>query len=209
MTLKSGSKAPDFTTTDQDGKPFTLSSLRGSKVVLYFYPKDMTPGCTAESCSLRDNYQALRKQGFEVLGISSDNEKSHRKFIEKEKLPFRLLADTDKTVHQLYGTWVEKSMYGRSYMGTARVTFIIDEQGLISEVIEKVDTRNHADQILKGAASPTASVKKIATKKTAAKKTAAQKTAVKKSTKKAATKAPAKSTKRASKKVVAKGKKKR
>jgi len=152
MALTAGSKAPDFKTKDQDGNEVSLSSLKGKKVVLYFYPKDMTPGCTLEACSLRDNYKSLQKAGYEVFGISSDDEKSHRKFIEKEKLPFSLLADTDKTVHGKYGTWVEKSMYGRKYMGTARVTFIIDETGIIREVIEKVDTKNHADQILGGTA---------------------------------------------------------
>jgi len=152
MALTAGSKAPDFKTHDQDGNEVSLSQLKGKKVVLYFYPKDMTPGCTAEACSLRDHYKALQKAGYEVFGISSDNEKSHRKFIEKEKLPFRLLADTDKSVHAAYGTWVEKSMYGRTYMGTARKTFLIDENGNISKVIEKVDTKNHADQILGGSA---------------------------------------------------------
>lgn len=200
MTLKTGSKAPDFTVADQDGNPFTLSSLRGTKVVLYFYPKDMTPGCTAESCSLRDNYPALRKQGYEILGISSDDAKSHRKFIEKEKLPFRLLADTDKKVHQLYGTWVEKSMYGRSYMGTARVTIVIDEKGVISEIIEKVDTRNHADQILNGSAGSAATPKKAVAKK---------KTAEKPSAKKPAKKAAKKVTSTAPKKAAVKAKKKR
>lgn len=153
-----GSKAPDFKTTDQDGNAVSLSDFKGKKVVLYFYPKDQTPGCTVEACNLRDNYKALQKAGYEVLGISSDDEKSHRKFIEKEKLPFRLLADTDKSVHHLFGTWVEKSMYGRKYMGTARVTFVIDEKGVIAEIIEKVDTKNHAEQILgtKPAAKPTA-----------------------------------------------------
>lgn len=149
MTLKVGDKAPDFTVNDQDGKSVTLSSLKGKKVVLYFYPKDMTPGCTAEACNLRDNYKHLLKQGYEVLGISIDPEKSHKKFIEKEKLPFRLLADINKTVHDAYGTWVEKSMYGRKYMGTARVTFVINENGNIEDIIEKVDTKNHVDQILK------------------------------------------------------------
>jgi len=149
MALKAGSKAPDFSVNDQDGKPVTLSGLKGKKVVLYFYPKDQTPGCTAEACNLRDNYKALQKQGYEVLGVSTDSEKSHQKFIAKEKLPFRLLADVDKVIHQKYGTWVEKSMYGRKYMGTARVTYIINEQGIIDDVIEKVDTKNHADQILK------------------------------------------------------------
>ena len=150
MALSVGTKAPDFKTNDETGKEVKLSDFKGKKVVLYFYPKDMTPGCTAEACSLRDNYKALQKAGYEVLGISTDDEKTHRKFIEKEKLPFRLLADTDKSVHHQYGTWVEKSMYGRKYMGTARVTYIIDEKGVIQEVIEKVDTKNHADQILDG-----------------------------------------------------------
>jgi thioredoxin-dependent peroxiredoxin len=148
MNLKAGDPAPDFTTKDQDGNAVSLRGFRGKKVVLYFYPNDMTPGCTAEACSLRDNYKALQKQGYVVLGISSNDEKTHRKFIEKEKLPFSLLADTDKSVHQKFGTWVEKSMYGRKYMGTARVTFVIDEKGVISEVIEKVNTRDHASQIL-------------------------------------------------------------
>jgi thioredoxin-dependent peroxiredoxin len=149
VKLTAGDQAPGFTAKDQDGNPVTLSSLRGKKVVLYFYPKDMTPGCTAEACNLRDNYKKLLKEGYEVLGVSTDSEKSHKKFIEKEKLPFRLLADTDKRIHDAYGTWVEKSMYGRKYMGTARMTFLIDERGVIKEVINKVDTKNHVDQILK------------------------------------------------------------
>jgi peroxiredoxin Q/BCP len=148
MTLKPGDAAPDFTSKDQNGNEVSLKDFRGKKVVLYFYPNDMTPGCTAEACSLRDNYKQLQAQGYVVLGISSNDEKSHRKFIEKQELPFSLLADTDKSVHQKFGTWVKKSMYGRAFMGTARVTFVIDEKGLISEIIEKVDTRNHASQIL-------------------------------------------------------------
>ena len=147
--LTVGTKAPDFTINDQDGKSVQLSDFKGRKVVLYFYPKDMTPGCTLEACSLRDNYPALQKAVYEIFGISSDDEKRHRKFIEQQNLPFRLLADIDKVVHNKYGVWVEKSMYGRTYMGTARVTYIIDENGIISEVIEKVDTKNHASQILK------------------------------------------------------------
>ncbi len=146
--LKVGDKAPEFTVNDQDGEPVKLSGLRGSKVVLYFYPRDMTPGCTAEACNLRDNYSTLKKKGYEILGVSTDSEKSHRKFIDKEKLPFRLLADTEKTIHNAYGTWVEKSMYGRKYMGTARVTFVIDEKGIITDIINKVDTKNHVSQIL-------------------------------------------------------------
>lgn len=173
MALQAGDKAPDFTVNDQDGNPVKLSDLKGKKVVLYFYPKDMTPGCTAEACNLRDNYRFMQKQGYEVLGVSTDNEKSHRKFIEKEKLPFRLLADTNKAMHDAYGTWVEKSMYGRKYMGTARVTFVIDENGIIEEIIGKVDTKNHAAQILKnGAATPVKAVVKArpAEKTSAAKK---------------------------------------
>jgi thioredoxin-dependent peroxiredoxin len=180
--IKAGDKAPDFKAKDQNGKEVTLSGLKGKKVILYFYPKDMTPGCTAEACSLRDNYQALQKAGYEIFGISSDDEKLHRKFIEKEKLPFQLLADTDKKVHGLFGTWIEKSMYGRKYMGTARVTFIINEAGVVEEVIEKVDTKNHADQILKkntvAKATSKAPIKKTAkgvVKKATPKKTARKK----------------------------------
>jgi thioredoxin-dependent peroxiredoxin len=180
MALSAGDKAPDFQTKDQDGKEVKLSDFRGKKVVLYFYPKDMTPGCTAEACSLRDNYRHLLKAGYEVLGISTDNEKMHKKFIEKEKLPFRLLSDTDKTVHHLYGTWIEKSMYGRKYMGTARMTFIINEGGTIEEIIGKVDTKNHAEQILKGAVSG----QKPTTKRTAA-KSVGKKSPAKKNVKKA------------------------
>ncbi len=148
MTLQPGDKAPDFNVNDENGNPVRLKDFKGKKLVLYFYPRDMTPGCTAESCNLRDNYKALQKQGYEVLGISTDTEKSHQKFIAKEKLPFHLLADPDKKVHDAYGTWVEKSMYGRKYMGTARVTFLINEKGVIEDVIQKVDTKNHAAQIL-------------------------------------------------------------
>jgi peroxiredoxin Q/BCP len=181
MALTAGSKAPDFTSKDENGNDVKLSDFRGKKLVLYFYPKDMTPGCTAESCNLRDNYKVLLKQGYEVLGVSTDSEKSHQKFIAKEKLPFRLLADTDKSLHSKFGTWVEKSMYGRKYMGTARTTFVINENGVIEEVIEKVDTKNHTDQILKG--SGTLPTKPVAKKvRSSAKKT------VKKTVKKAARK---------------------
>lgn len=149
-SLQVGDKAPDFTVNDQDGNPIKLSHLRGKKVALYFYPRDMTPGCTAEACNLRDNYRTMQRQGFEILGVSTDSEKSHRKFSDKEKLPFRLLSDSNKAIHEAYGTWVEKSMYGRKYMGTSRVTFVIDEKGIIRDIIGKVDTRNHAAQILAG-----------------------------------------------------------
>jgi len=185
MALSTGDKAPDFSTRDQDGNSVKLSDFKGKKIVLYFYPKDMTPGCTAEACDLRDHYRVLQKQGYEVLGVSTDEEKTHRKFIEKEKLPFRLLADTDKSVHQKYGTWIEKSMYGRKYMGTARVTFIINEIGVIAEIITKVDTKNHTAQILGHAPAPKLAVAKPA-KKTSAKKPA--KKSIKKSPPKKAAK---------------------
>lgn len=149
ISLKPGDAAPNFESKDQDGNVIKLSDYKGKKVVLYFYPKDNTPGCTAESCDLRDNYDRLIKQGYEVLGVSSDDEKSHRKFIDKYELPFSLIADTDKSVHEKYGTWGEKSMYGRKYMGTFRTTFVIDEEGKIEEVIEKVKTKEHTAQILK------------------------------------------------------------
>jgi peroxiredoxin Q/BCP len=149
MKLEAGQKAPQFEAKNEKGEIIKLSDYLGKKVVLYFYPKDATPGCTAQACDLRDNYDALIKAGYVVLGVSSDDEKSHKKFIEKQSLPFPLLADTDLKVHEAYGTWVEKSMYGRKYMGTARTTFVIDEKGVIAEIIEKVDTKNHTAQILK------------------------------------------------------------
>lgn len=149
MQLKAGDVAPDFKSIDQDGNPISLSDFKGKKVVLYFYPKDNTPGCTAESCNLRDNYDALIAQGYQVIGVSSDTAKSHKKFIEKFQLPFPLVADVDLSVHNAFGTWGEKQMYGRKYMGTLRTTFVIDEAGIISEVIEKVDTKEHTAQILK------------------------------------------------------------
>jgi thioredoxin-dependent peroxiredoxin len=149
MKLKIGNQAPDFTGIDQEGKAIKLKDYKGKKVVLYFYPKDDTPGCTAEACNLRDNYTLLKKKGYEIIGISSDDEKSHKKFIEKYKLPFSLVADTAKSIHEKYGTWIEKSMYGRKYMGTARTTFVINEEGVIEEIIEKVDTKEHTAQILK------------------------------------------------------------
>lgn len=149
MSLNVGDIAPDFAVNDQSGKQVKLSDFKGKKVVLYFYPKDNTPGCTAEACNLRDNYQALMRAGYVVLGVSKDDEKSHQKFIDKFELPFPLLADTEKDIHEKYGTWVEKSMYGRKYMGSARVTFLIDENGKIEEIIEKVKTKDHTAQILK------------------------------------------------------------
>ncbi|WP_291784137.1 thioredoxin-dependent thiol peroxidase [Cecembia sp.] len=149
MSLEVGNIAPDFEAKDQNGNVVKLSDFKGKKVVLYFYPKDNTPGCTAQACNLRDNYEALQKAGYVILGVSSDSEKSHQKFIEKQNLPFSLIADEDLKVHEAYGTWVEKSMYGRKYMGTARTTFIIDEQGKLEEIIEKVKTKEHTNQILK------------------------------------------------------------
>lgn len=149
MSLSIGMPAPSFEAKDQNGNTIKLSDFKGKKVVLYFYPKDATPGCTAQACNLRDNYEALQKAGFIVLGVSSDSEKSHLKFIEKQNLPFPLIADENLKVHEAYGTWVEKSMYGRKYMGTARTTFVIDEKGVLEEIIEKVDTKNHTSQILK------------------------------------------------------------
>ena len=125
-----------------------MSEFLGKKVVLYFYPKDDTPGCTAQACSLRDNYKALIAKGFVVLGVSTDSEKSHLKFINKYNLPFDLLADENQKIVEDYGVWVEKSMYGRTYMGTARTTFVIDEAGNIAEIIQKIDTKEHAAQIL-------------------------------------------------------------
>ena len=143
-----GEPAPDFAAPDQHGNIIKLSDYRGKKVVLYFYPKDDTPGCTAQACDLRDNYAALQQQGYEVLGVSSDSVASHDKFAGKFDLPFTLVADEDKSIHEAYGVWKEKSMYGRTYMGTARTTFIIDEKGKIADVIEKVKTGEHTAQIL-------------------------------------------------------------
>jgi len=148
MELKTGDKAPEFTAKDQDGNDISLSDFKGKKTILYFYPKDSTPGCTAQACNLRDNYQDLLDKGYAVIGVSQDTEKSHKKFIEKQSLPFPLIADTDHTVHNLYGTWGEKKMYGKTYMGTLRTTFVIDGNGVIEEVIEKVKTKDHTAQIL-------------------------------------------------------------
>ncbi|WP_192820516.1 thioredoxin-dependent thiol peroxidase [Rufibacter sp. LB8] len=147
--MEIGQTAPDFEVKDQDGNLVKLSNYRGKKVVLYFYPKDDTPGCTAQACDLRDNHERLLAQGYVVLGVSVDSEKSHKKFIEKFNLPFPLLADTEHEIVEKYGVWQEKSMYGRKYMGTMRYTFIIDEQGVIEDIITKVDTKNHTAQLLK------------------------------------------------------------
>ena len=147
-TLKAGDKAPDFTAKDQNGKEISLADFKGTQVILYFYPKDDTPGCTAEACDFRDNYQSLQGKGFQVIGVSTDDEKSHKKFETKYSLPFPLIADADKHIVEAYGVWVEKNMYGKKYMGTARTTFIIDADGVISKIIDKVDTKNSSQQVL-------------------------------------------------------------
>ena len=147
--LKIGDKMPDFEVVDQDGKEVSSKDLIGKKTIIYFYPKDNTSGCTAEACSLRDNYQALMARGYNVVGVSKDSAASHRKFADKYDLPFTLLADTSTQMLQDFGAWGEKKMYGKTVMGTIRKTFIFDEEGILAEVIEKVDTKNHADQILK------------------------------------------------------------
>jgi len=143
-----GDLAPQFTAKNQNGESVSLNDFKGKKIVLYFYPKDNTPGCNAEACNFRDNYQFLTGKGFEVIGVSTDDEKSHKKFETKFELPFTLIADTEKEIVEKYGVWVEKSMYGKKYMGTARKTFVIDEEGKIIIVIEKVDTTNSSQQVL-------------------------------------------------------------
>lgn len=148
MAIQTGDKVPDLLGLDQDGKEAKVSDYKGRKIALYFYPKDNTSGCTAEACSLRDGYDELKKAGYEIIGVSKDSAQSHRGFIDKQNLPFRLIADTDTTLQQQFGVWAEKKMYGRTYMGTLRHTFLIDENGVIEKVIEKVDTKNHAQQIL-------------------------------------------------------------
>jgi peroxiredoxin Q/BCP len=147
-TLKAGDKAPAFTAQDQQGNTVKLSNYKGKKVVLYFYPKDDTPGCTKEACNFRDNYSLLNKKGIEVIGISTDSVKSHGKFVEKYELPFTLVADEEKQIVEAYGVWGEKKFMGKTYMGTNRVTFIIDGKGVIEHVITKVDTTNSTEQVL-------------------------------------------------------------
>lgn len=145
--LKEGDLAPPIDAVDQNGKKITLAEFKGKKVVLYFYPKDDTPGCTAEACSLRDNYSRFLAEGYEVIGVSADSESSHRKFISKYELPFRLISDVDKKVLQDYDAWGEKKMYGKSYMGILRKTFVINEEGVVEKIIDKVNTKEHSQQI--------------------------------------------------------------
>lgn len=146
-----GEKAPDYLGTNEAGKEIRLSDYKGKKVVLYFYPKDMTSGCTAQACNLRDHYSELQQAGYEVIGVSINDAKSHQKFIEKNQLPFTLIADTEHRLTEAFGAWGEKSMYGRKYMGTFRTTFIISEEGIIERILlpKEVKTKDHAAQILK------------------------------------------------------------
>lgn len=147
--LKIGDKMPQFEVMDQNGNMVSSKDLLGKKTIIYFYPKDNTSGCTAEACNLRDNYQAMVAKGYNVIGVSKDSAKSHKNFAEKYDLPFTLLADTSTEMIQSFGAWGEKTLYGKKYMGTLRLTFIFDENGILTEIIEKVDTKNHAEQILK------------------------------------------------------------
>ncbi len=147
--LKEGDKAPDFKGKDQDGNWISLDDFKGHKLVLYFYPKDSTPGCTSQACNLRDNYDYLLKNGYKVVGVSADSEKSHQKFIEKNNLPFPLISDTGKEILQAYDVWGLKKFMGKEFMGIKRTTFVIDEEGKIEEVIEKVKTKDHTAQIIK------------------------------------------------------------
>ncbi len=146
--LKVGDKMPDFQVVNQNGDIVRSADLLGKKTIIYFYPKDNTSGCTAEACNLRDNHEALMAKGYNVVGVSKDSVASHRRFIEKYALPFTLLADTSTEMIQAFGAWGEKRLYGRAYMGTLRRTFIFDEQGILTEIIEDVDTKRHAEQIL-------------------------------------------------------------
>ncbi len=146
--LKPGDKAPDFQGKDQDGKHISLNDYKGHKLVIYFYPKDNTPGCTAQACNLRDNYDLLLQNGYKVLGVSADSENSHRKFIEKHKLPFPLIADTDKEILKAYGVWGPKKFMGREFPGIHRTTFVIGEDSRIAEVIDQVKTKDHTSQIV-------------------------------------------------------------
>ena len=146
--LKEGGQAPDFTVRDTDGNEVSLADLRGRKVVLYFYPKDDTPGCTKQACSIRDSYSEFEERGIKVLGVSLDDQASHRKFADKYELPFTLLSDTDHSVADAYGVYGEKEFMGKKYMGVDRKTFLIDEQGRVKKVIDKVNVEEHADEVL-------------------------------------------------------------
>ena len=146
--MKIGDKAPEILGIDAEGREIKLSDYAGRKVVLYFYPKDNTPGCTAEACSLRDGYETLRAAGYEVIGVSKESAASHRKFAEKHNLPFTLIADTELQLNEVFGVWREKKMCGKVGMGTVRTTFIIDENGVVADIIEKVKTADHSNQIL-------------------------------------------------------------
>ena len=150
MAIAIGDRVPDLLGTDQEGKEVRMSDYQGKKVALYFYPKDNTSGCTAEACSLRDGYEALQAKGYKIIGVSKDSAKSHQGFIQKQNLPFRLIADTETTLQQTFGVWAEKKLYGRTYMGTLRMTFIIDEQGVVTHIFgpKEVKTKEHAQQIL-------------------------------------------------------------
>ena len=150
MAIAIGDRVPDLLGTDQEGKEVRMSDYQGKKVALYFYPKDNTSGCTAEACSLRDGYEALQAKGYEIIGVSKDSAKSHQGFIQKQNLPFLLIADTETTLQQTFGVWAEKKLYGRTYMGTLRMTFIIDEQGVVTHIFgpKEVKTKEHAQQIL-------------------------------------------------------------
>ncbi|MDH3528130.1 MAG: thioredoxin-dependent thiol peroxidase [Acidobacteriota bacterium] len=147
--LKEGDKAPSFNAKDQDGNKVKLSDYKGKRVALYFYPRDMTPGCTKQACSLRDGFSELTKNNIVVLGVSTDDEKSHQKFIGKHDLPFTLIADIDHAVAEKYGVWVEKNMYGKKYMGIKRTTFLVNEEGKIATIMNKVKVAEHAEEVLK------------------------------------------------------------
>ncbi|WP_455110607.1 peroxiredoxin [Porphyromonas sp.] len=150
MALTLGDLVPDLLGTDQDGREVRRSDYPGRKIILYFYPKDNTSGCTAQACSLRDGYAELRAAGYEIIGVSRDSAKSHQKFITQHELPFRLIVDSDVELNELFGTWIEKSMYGRKYMGTERTTFVLDEAGRIERILrgKEISTKEHAQQLL-------------------------------------------------------------
>jgi len=147
--VEEGQKAPEFEGINQNGEKIKLSDFAGKKLVLYFYPKDNTGGCNAEACNLRDNYNDFLNFGYQIIGVSPDSEKTHQKFIEKFELPFNLIADTEKVILEKYGVWGEKKMYGKTYMGVMRTTFLIDEKGVVEKVFKKVKTKEHSEQIFK------------------------------------------------------------